>query len=184
MASFLVHHTLEFMDANGQRAITKIPTYHADTTTIHDLVTEIDAVTTMIGGPGAANGLSNAKVVERSFSIVRDRAQLAGGTTPVDGAAYPQVQQKALLRFGNAAGNRGLVSIPAPVDDNIFGEPPGDDLVNAALDLPTAGTTGLSTLLTWLTSHMAAPGGAGLNLYLGGTIKGGKRPRRRATNWV
>jgi hypothetical protein len=184
MASFLVHYTFEFGDANGQKAITRIPVYHADTATVAALVTEMDAITTMIGGPGAANGLSNAKVLNRSFSIQRDHAQLAGGTTPVDGVAYPQVSQKALLRFANAAGNRGLVSIPAPVDDNIFGEPPGDDLVKASLDLPTAGATGLNTLLTWLTGHMAAPGGALLNLYQGGSLKGGKRGRRRPSNWI
>jgi hypothetical protein len=183
VANLNVTHTLTFQDANGGKASTDLHTTHPDTATLADLHTESNDIAAIYGAPGAANGISNAKLVGRTFTVQVDKAQLAGGTQPVTDKAYPLVQVQAQLNFADAMGARGRVSIPAPVDENVFGPPPGDDLVDVGLELPSANVS-VAKLANWCTQHLTSADGAVLNLYQGGAIKGGKIRRRRARNWI
>lgn len=153
--------TYTFTDCNGHQAQTHIFVgLSQDSVLVSDLKGTSDALN------GLLDALSNAKVTQRSVSLILDEAQ-GGGTD----APYPLVMDKASLAFTNNRGSRMKLLIPAPVDA-IFHTPPADDLVDRNNALVTAFADAVAAQVQDETQEF-------LNLSLGGGRVVGKRRVRR-----
>jgi hypothetical protein len=130
-----------------------------DTTTVAQLVTSNAALNT------AYDPLTNAKVTKRTITILVDEAQGVG----VD-EAYPDIEQKAVLTFGNNQGSHAAVNVPAPVAA-IFQAPPMADLVD-----PT--NSAVAAFIAAFEAEARDNGSHSMNLYLGGSLQSRRRARR------
>lgn len=168
MANYETIATFTLTDANGQEAQMRVRTYTDDTATVADVVTAVNGLGAAIGNPGV---LSNAKVTKVSAGIEILRAQTTPGAPnpPID-AWFASVSDKAVLEFGNSNGVTALSSIPAPIE-GLFHAPPADLNVNPAN----------AAVAAYIAAYEAYARDASLtfmNLYLGGTYRGRRRPSR------
>lgn len=161
MANYEINVHLTLTDVNGDTATMVIPQgVLTDTNTVAQLVTDTNAAITALGAPGT---ITNAKVTSASIYILVEKANPSGA---VD-AQYSRVRDKAILNFLNSSGEKGVLSIPAPVAA-VFGTAPLEDVVDASGPV--------STLITYYTANAAHS--HLLNVYNGGRKGGGKSSRR------
>jgi len=160
MANYKVTHNLTVTDADGHPSTCSFSVGAVgDTTTVAQLATSNGAINTVL------EPLTNGKVTKRSVSILLDEAQGVGTD-----AAYPDIEQKAVLVFGNNHGSKALFHVPAP-KAAIFQAPPVADLV----DLTN------SDVAAFVTAYEAQARDAGANPYnlcLGGSLSSRRRARR------
>lgn len=160
MASYSIRHLITTTDADGHQSTTAVHVGEiGDTTTVAQLATSNAALGT------AFDPLTNAKVTRRSVAILLDEAQGVGTD-----AAYPDIEQKAVLTFGNNQGSHASVHVPAPVAA-IFQAPPMADLVD-----PT--NEAVAAFITEFEAQARDNGSHAMNLYLGGSLQSRRRARR------
>lgn len=171
MANYRAEFLYELQDASDARSVLRLVAWLPDTTTAADLKAASDGVNTAIGNAGH---VTNAKVVRRGVRVIYDRAQTdpSAPNPPLD-SWYPNVVQKALLKYSNANGVQAQLALPAPIRA-IFHAAPSSGVVNAS-NAAVASFNGVAESLlqdATLTS---------LNLAQGGTYRTGHTRRRRPT---
>jgi hypothetical protein len=118
----------------------------------------------------ALQALSNAKIVEESYVMTFNKAQRPTNSP----ALYPNVNQRALGRFGNSTGLTAHVSVPAPVAGMFVSSPP-----DAGLVINPTGTNVPAWIAAVEALTAVTTGTALLNEFNGGQLVGGKPRRRR-----
>ena len=154
-------------DNRGFKALVKIRAHYDDILTSTET---IGTVSTDVGAVGTAvAAMTNAKVVSTGFSTEWDIAQEPSSET----GSYELVIQGAHMQFGDGAGLREYITIPAP-KDTLFLTTGQDNLivVNPASSLITALQTAAGNFNT--------PGdGVVFAQFFGGQLREGKPRRRR-----
>jgi hypothetical protein len=159
MANYKAVHSITVTDADGHASTCSFSVGAlGDTTTVAQLATSNAAINTVLAP------LTNGKVTRRSVSILLDEAQGVGTD-----AAYPDIEQKAVLTFANAKGSKALFHIPAPVAA-IFQAPPVADIV----DLTNAD---VAAFLAAYEGQARDAGANPYNLCLGGSLSSRRRAR-------
>lgn len=167
MANYPAEYLFTIVDVNGDQANVRIHTLQADTRTFAQMVTTTNTLAT------ALIACSNGKIIRQGFSVLVNEAQLIVGTTPPTDAEYSSVTDGARLQFANALGERGSLTIPAPLEAD-FG---------AASNVVDPTNANVAALIALLQTDMVGDSGTALNLYKGG-IKVGRRARRRRSSLV
>jgi hypothetical protein len=167
MAKFAVRLYFQVTDINGDVADVSVPTFVPDTNTIANL--QATAATLA----GDISSLTNGKITKQSFSVLLDEAQYVVGSAPPNNAEYSSVTDGAKLSFGNAAGERTSLTIPAPIEA-MFG-------ANSNVVDTTSALVG--ALITSMETIPVSPSSTAYNLYKGG-VKTGRGSRRRATRLI
>jgi hypothetical protein len=162
MAAYLVVFHFTLRDIDGISSTVSVADHGVDdATTMAQLATDSDTIGTPL------QAASNAKVVQRSVTFLRDAAQGVGTD-----AEFPLVSQKAVFHFSNAQGSRASLSVPAP-KEAMFKAPPADDIIDPAQALSAA-------LITAVESVATDEGLNSLNLFQGGALSSHARSRRRS----
>ena len=154
-------------DDRGFKALVKIRAHDDDILTSTAV---LGAFATSVGAVGTAvQAMTNAKVVATGFSTEWDVAQEPSTET----GTYQLVIQGAHMQFGDGAGLREFLTMPAP-KDTLFLTSGQDNLivVNPAASILTA--------LQSSTSSFNTPGdGIVFAQFFGGQLREGKPRRRR-----
>ena len=167
MANYRTQYDFEVVDVNGDTANIRIQTLQPDTRTFAQMVTTTGALATAI------IACSNGKIIRQGFSVLVNEAQFLVGTSPPTNAEYSSVTDGARLQFANSLGERGSITVPAPLETD-FG---------SASNVVDSLDTNVAALIALLQASMVGASGTALNLYKGG-IKVGRRARVRRSALV
>jgi hypothetical protein len=167
MARYKISYKLQLTDINGDVAEVVINAAALDTATLAGLAANMATI------ESAVAAASNAKVTRQSVSALFNEAQFLIGSTPPTNAEYSSVTDGARFQFADGAGDRGSITIPAPVEA-MFG-------ANSNVIDPTNGLA--AGIITVMETFADTSSGTVLNLYKGG-VKVGRGARRRRSSLV
>lgn len=163
MANLTVELAVQVTDVNGDTALVRLQQVVADSATLAAIATNVGNMATALAA------CTNGKVTSQSYSVVVNKAQISAGTAPPPAnATYPSVTDGARLSFGNSAGEKRLITVPAPLLTDFK---PNSNTVNPS-------DANIAALISFVESQQDFDGTT--NLYEGG-VKTAHHARKRAT---